>query len=100
MKKCFKKVRIVEKKKCHIQEQLDIRRKLQSDIKHAQTAEERHKLEDKLQKVEDKISEDCETKQYEKITSQLQSITNNNGTTNNWDNWGVEIKTETVPQTN
>ena len=90
--KCFKKVRIVQKKKCHIQEQLDVRRKLQSDIKHAQTAEERHKLEDILQKVEDKISEDCETKQYEKITSQLQSITNDNGTTNTTGVWRLRQK--------
>ena len=90
--KCFRKVRIVQKKKSHIQEQLDTRRKLQSDIKHAQTAEERHKLEDKLQEVEDKISEDCETEHYEKITSQLQSITNNDGTTNTTGVWRLRQK--------
>ena len=70
-----------KKKKDPLQEQLNTRRMIKSDINQAKTAYERHKLEDKLQKIEEEITTECETKNYEKIKEQLLSISNKNGTT-------------------
>ena len=52
IKNCFKKVRITKRKKDPIQERLDSRRKIKSNINNAKTVEERHQLEDELQQIE------------------------------------------------
>ena len=75
-----------------IQELLDIRRKIQADLKNQRTAKERHQLEDRLQEIEEKISVDCEAQHYSKITEQLQKITNKNGSTNAAGMWKLRKK--------
>ena len=89
---CFKKVRITTKKRDHIQEQLDNRRKIKSDINNAKTAAERHVHEDRLQEIEERISMECENKHYAKIREQLENISNENGTTNNTAVWRLRRK--------
>ena len=89
---CFKKVRITKKRSDTIQEQLDMRRKLIIDISRAETASERHNLEDELENLEEIISHDYNNKQFNKIKEQVESITNNNGTTNNAKVWKLRQK--------
>ena len=92
IQKCFKKVRVTKKKKDNIQMQLDLRRKVKTDIINAKTSAERHLLEDKLQHTEEVISAACQAKNYEKIKEQLQSISNKNGTTNCTNVWRLRRK--------
>ena len=92
IKNCFKKVRITKRKKDLIQERLDSRRKIKSNINNAKTVEERHQLEDELQQIEEEISADSDAKYFEKIKEQLQSITNKDGTTNNTGVWKLRRK--------
>ena len=90
--RCFKKVRITQKKKDDIQEKLDLRRQLKNDINQAKSPVERHNLEDRLQETEEEISALCEAKNYEKIKSQLQTISNKDGTTNCRGIWRLRRK--------
>ena len=89
---CFKKVRITKRKKDPIQEQLDLRRKIKSDINSAKTAGERHHLEDELLRIEEEISANSDTKYFEKIKEQLQIIVNKDGSTNNTGVWKLRQK--------
>ena len=89
---CFRKVRITERKKDQVQEQLDERRMIKSKVNQANTAAERHELEDRLQRIEQSISDSCETKHINIIRDQIRSITNKDGTTNNTGVWKLRRK--------
>ena len=66
---------------------MDARKKIKTDINRAETAEERHKLEDKLQQIEKGISDECEEKHLGIIKEQVQGITQKDGATNNAGVW-------------
>ena len=82
----------IKKRNDHVQRQLSTRRKLKSDINGAKTSKEKHELEDQLQKLEERISEDCNDKHFDTIQQQIQSITNINGTTDNGKVWKLRKK--------
>ena len=89
---CFKKVRMTKQRSDPIQKQLDIRRNIIIDINRAKTASERHDLEDKLERIEEKISQDCSSEHFKKVKQQIQDITNGNGTTDNAKVWKLRQK--------
>ena len=89
---CFRKVRVTEKKKDIVQEQIDERQKLKQSIVQTTNAHQRHGLEDKLHQIEKNISDNCELKYCDMIKEQVKSITNTNGSTNNTAVWNLRRK--------
>ena len=90
--KCFKKVRLSNRRPTAIQEKMERRKKIKKEIINAQTAIKRHELEDLLKDIENEISKECDNKNCQIITDQLQEITNQDGTTNNAGIWKLRKK--------
>ena len=68
------------------------RQELKKEINDAKTATEVHLLEDKLEEVDNAISEECHLMHMEKITNHLKSITDPDGKVNGTGVWRLRKK--------
>ena len=89
----FKKIRIKSQpnQKDPIQEKMEQRKQIRKKMNSCKPSE-RHMLEDKVQELEDQISEEAKQKQFKKVQEHLDMITDKDGRVNTAGAWKLRRK--------
>ena len=91
---CFRKIRITKKtgKRSITQMIIDERKRLRRNLVNAKTSEEKHQLQDEIQIIEEKISEECSKQHMDLIRQHVSDATDENGNMNTGKVWKLRKK--------
>ena len=96
IRESFKKVRVgpnkSSEKKNSVDQKLDERAKLKNKLLNVKSTEERHKLEDRIDIIEEEIADESSEKYIEKIAENVKGMTNMDGKFCNNSLWKLKKK--------